>query len=111
MSNDRQGRFVLVEGALYERSNGGALVPVAHRSDHELLDAMDETLIEDIARSDPDGAFMPDEDWAQASIAQPERIPVDIQLDGDVVQWFRSGGQGYQDRMNAVLRRYIQSKR
>jgi len=34
-----------------------------------------------------------------------------LRLDPDVVEWFRSQGPGYQTRMNAVLRRYMEAQR
>jgi uncharacterized protein (DUF4415 family) len=30
-----------------------------------------------------------------------------IRLDGDVIDWFKAQGKGYQTRMNAVLRQYM----
>jgi len=30
-----------------------------------------------------------------------------LRIDSDVVQWFKAGGKGYQTRMNAVLRSYM----
>ena len=35
---------------------------------------------------------------------------VHIRLDGDVLDWFRSHGPGYQTRINAVLRAFVQSR-
>ena len=34
---------------------------------------------------------------------------VSMRLDGDVLAWFRRQGRGYQTRINAVLRAYIES--
>lgn len=34
-----------------------------------------------------------------------------LRLDGDVIDWFRSQGSGYQTRMNALLRAYIEKHR
>ena len=30
-----------------------------------------------------------------------------MRIDGDVLDWFRSAGKGYQTRINAVLRSYV----
>jgi uncharacterized protein (DUF4415 family) len=31
---------------------------------------------------------------------------VSLRIDADVLEWFKSQGEGYQTRMNAVLRAY-----
>ncbi|AXS40050.1 BrnA antitoxin family protein [Breoghania sp. L-A4] len=35
---------------------------------------------------------------------------VTIRFDADVLDWFKAQGKGYQSRMNAILRAYMQSK-
>ena len=35
------------------------------------------------------------------------KVPVSLRLDRDVVDWFKSRGRGYQSRINAVLRSYM----
>ncbi len=32
-----------------------------------------------------------------------------MKLDSDVLDWFRGNGKGYQTRINAVLRRYMEA--
>ena len=34
------------------------------------------------------------------------KVPVTLRLDSDVLDWFKGEGDGYQTRMNAVLRAY-----
>ena len=34
-----------------------------------------------------------------------------LRVDSDVVEWFRSQGRGYQSRMNALLRAYMDAHR
>jgi len=41
------------------------------------------------------------------SLYRPRKIPVKINYDADVLEWFRSFGKGYQTRMNAALREYM----
>ena len=43
------------------------------------------------------------------SLYRPVKIPVKINYDADVFEWFRSFGKGYQTKMNAVLREYMLS--
>jgi uncharacterized protein (DUF4415 family) len=37
----------------------------------------------------------------------PTKIPTTIRLDRDVLEFFQSGGAGYQSRINEALRRMI----
>ncbi|MDR1948545.1 MAG: BrnA antitoxin family protein [Spirochaetaceae bacterium] len=41
------------------------------------------------------------------SLYRPVKIPVKVNYDADVLEWFRSFGKGYQTRMNAALREYM----
>ena len=43
------------------------------------------------------------------SLYKPVKIPVKINYDADVLEWFRSFGKGYQTRMNKALREYMLS--
>ena len=36
---------------------------------------------------------------------RPLKAQVTARIDADVIAWLKSGGQGYQTRMNAILRR------
>ena len=48
--------------------------------------------------------------WKNARMVWPEKkIPMTVRLDKDVLVWFRSFGKGYQTRINAVLRSYMQA--
>lgn len=48
--------------------------------------------------------------WDRASVEYPEnKKPVTIRLDPDVLEWFKSRGRGYQTRINAVLRSYMEN--
>jgi uncharacterized protein (DUF4415 family) len=41
----------------------------------------------------------------------PRKRDVHIRLDSDILDWFRAHGKGYQTRINAVLRAFVQSRR
>jgi uncharacterized protein (DUF4415 family) len=41
------------------------------------------------------------------SLYKPVKVPIKVNYDADVVEWFRSFGKGYQTRMNAALREYM----
>lgn len=48
--------------------------------------------------------------WGKAVLRMPKpKDSVTIRLDHDVVLWFRKLGRGYQTRINAVLRSYMQA--
>jgi uncharacterized protein (DUF4415 family) len=38
------------------------------------------------------------------------KTPVSMRLDEDIVKWFRARGKGYQTRINAALRAYVESR-
>ena len=44
------------------------------------------------------------------SLYRPLKIPVKINYDADILEWFRSFGKGYQTRMNNALREYMMSR-
>jgi len=43
------------------------------------------------------------------SLYKPVKVPVKINYDADILEWFRSFGKGYQTRMNAALREYMRT--
>lgn len=44
----------------------------------------------------------------QGKLKMPKTKPrISIRLDADVLEWFKSHGKGYQTRINAVLRTYM----
>jgi uncharacterized protein (DUF4415 family) len=38
---------------------------------------------------------------------KPVKKPVQLRIDADVLEWFKSSGKGYQSRINAVLRQVM----
>ncbi len=48
-----------------------------------------------------------DEIWEDKDRRDPKRISVTIRLDADVVKFFKAMGEGYQPRMNRVLRAFM----
>lgn len=46
---------------------------------------------------------------AKLRLPQPKSL-VTMRLDPDVIQWFKRVGKGYQTRINAVLRMYIETQ-
>jgi uncharacterized protein (DUF4415 family) len=48
--------------------------------------------------------------FANAEICVPTKQPVTMRLDADVLEWFKSEGQGYQTRINQLLRKYMENQ-
>ena len=104
-------RAVLVDGKLYQRNADETLSPLGDETDYARLDALTKSEIERIAESGGEGAPMSDEERARAEIRQPVKKAVGLKLDDDILAWFKSQGRGYQTRINAVLRRYVEAQR
>ncbi|WP_247988197.1 BrnA antitoxin family protein [Bradyrhizobium sp. 186] len=70
----------------------------------------DEELEASIA-NDPDWAEFKDIDWSDAVlVVPPKKKAISIRVDEDVLDFFKREGEGYQRRMNAVLRSYMQQR-
>jgi uncharacterized protein (DUF4415 family) len=48
-----------------------------------------------------------EEGWTEAVIVVPKKQPISIRVDEDVLDFFKKQGAGYQKRINAVLRSYM----
>ena len=84
---------------------------LAGRSDWARINAFTDEDIERMARDDPDNPATTEEDWANATVGfSPLKTPVNAKFDADVVHWFKRQGSGYQARMNAVLRHYMETQ-
>ncbi len=60
--------------------------------------------------SDPNAAPL-DIDWSQAVlVVPPKKKAISIRIDPDVLDYFKNEGPGYQRRINAVLRSYVEQK-
>jgi uncharacterized protein (DUF4415 family) len=74
------------------------------RTDTARLDAMTDADL----TGDDEGEF----DWSAAKVGFPgSKQQLTVRLDTDVVDWFKSQGRGYQTRMNAVLRSFVNAQR
>ena len=48
--------------------------------------------------------------WANAQLKMPEsKERITVRVDRDVLVWLKSHGPGYQTRMNAILRTYMEA--
>jgi uncharacterized protein (DUF4415 family) len=79
------------------------------QTDFAALDAMSEEQLERAIASDPDWKDVP-RDWYKGAEAVPARKQmIAIRLDPDVLAFFRGQGRGWQTRVNAVLRAYVEA--
>lgn len=79
------------------------------RTDWKRVKAMSRTEVERLA--DRDEGPLPD-DWEnKVTIGlPPAKQDIHIRLDGDILEWFKAHGRGYQTRINAVLRAFVQTR-
>ena len=49
--------------------------------------------------------------WAGAELRLPQnKKGVFLRIDPEILEWFKEKGRGYQTRINAVLRRYVETQ-
>ena len=78
------------------------------KTDWRYLRTLTDEEIESAMRSDPDWAGLNDFDWSDAVVVTPKKKKaVSIRLDEDVIDFFKAQGEGYQTRINAVLRHFM----
>ena len=81
------------------------------KSDWARAAAMTDAEIEATIASNPDEAGMVI-DWSTATVEIPEpKAVLNMRIDRDVLDFFRSEGRGYQTKINAVLRGYVEQMR
>lgn len=82
------------------------------RTDWDRRRRMTEEEIEANALADPDNPPWTEEMLARARwVVPPEKQAVSIRLDRDVLEFFKSEGPGYQSRINAILRTYMDARK
>jgi uncharacterized protein (DUF4415 family) len=96
--------------------SGGIITPISRddprrgKTDWAALDALTDEEIEASIANDPD--WSEDFDWTKAVLViPPKKKAISIRVDEDVLDYFKHQGSGYQRRINAVLRSYVEQKR
>jgi uncharacterized protein (DUF4415 family) len=80
------------------------------KTDWARVDALTDEDIAKAVANDPEAAPI-DLDWSDAILViPPKKKAISIRLDEDVLTFFKREGEGYQRRINAVLRSYMQQK-
>lgn len=78
------------------------------RTDWAYLDNLTDEDIERSIRDDPDWEGFATIDWSKAQMVYPvAKSAISIRLDNDIIDFFKSGGKGYQSRINTVLRHFM----
>jgi uncharacterized protein (DUF4415 family) len=81
------------------------------KTDWAAVDALTDEEIEEAIRKDPDAVPL-DFNWSEAVLViPPKKKAISIRVDEDVLDYFKTEGAGYQRRINAVLRSYMQQKK
>jgi uncharacterized protein (DUF4415 family) len=82
------------------------------QTDWARIDAMTDEDIERAMRDDPDWQDFMDIDWSKAVMVIPDKKKaISIRLDPDIVDFFQATGKGYQTRINAVLRHFVDEQK
>ena len=85
------------------------------RTDWQRLQNMPDEAITKAAESDPDNLPLDDPFFETARRLPPAALlketkqQITLRIDADVLEWFRASGTGYQSKMNAVLKAYVQT--
>ncbi len=79
------------------------------RTDWKRVKAMSQAEVERLADEEEGSLPKGWEKNAVLGIPAPKK-DIHIRLDADIVNWFKSRGKGYQTRINAVLRAFVQSR-
>jgi uncharacterized protein (DUF4415 family) len=79
----------------------------ASKSDWAAAAALTPPEIEAAIARDPDEAGL-ELDWTQATVELPQpKAILNMRIDRDILEFFKSEGKGYQTKINAVLRSYV----
>ncbi len=77
------------------------------QTDWARVDALTEEELEASIDHEEEGEF----DWSTVQVGIPgPKQQLTVRFDADVVEWFKAQGAGYQTRMNAVLRSFVEAQ-
>jgi len=104
MSKEKITKALLTEdGAVLVEQPDGTYRRAEGKTDWNRLETMPDDQIDYSDIPELDETF-----WAKAQLRLPEtKDRVTLRLDHDVLQWLKNQGKGYQTRINAILRQYM----
>ena len=85
------------------------------KTDWQRLKDMPDAAATLAAEEDADNLPLDDPFFETARRLQPSALlkeakqQITLRIDADVLEWFRATGSGYQSRMNAILKAYVQT--
>jgi uncharacterized protein (DUF4415 family) len=101
----------LPDGTHIVEHPNGQLERRKSETDWARVDALTDAEIEEALRNDPDAVPL-DFNWDDAVLViPPKKKAISIRVDEDVLDYFKTEGAGYQRRINAVLRSFVQQKK
>lgn len=101
----------LADGTYIVEHADGCLERKTSQTDWARLETMTDDEVEASIADDPDWAEFKDIDWSDTVVVMPvKKKAISIRVDEDVLDFFKQDGEGYQRRMNAVLRSYMHQK-
>ena len=78
------------------------------QTDYARLGAMTEEELEASIDREEEGEI----DWSTIQVGIPgPKQQITVRFDRDVIEWFKAQGAGYQTRMNAVLRSFVDAQK
>ena len=78
------------------------------KTDWARVDALTEDEVDAAVDRDEEGEF----DWSTTQVGIPgPKQQLTVRFDLDVIEWFKTQGAGYQTRMNAVLRSFVEAQK
>ena len=81
-------------------------------TDWQQVDALTDEELEAAAQSDSDAPPTTAAFWKDAALRLPEsKQQITLRIDREVLAWYKRQGRGYQTRINAVLRAYMDAHR
>ena len=82
---------------------------VKQRTDWSRVGSLEDEQIRRSIKADPDARATDPEFWMGARVVMPKaKQTTTIRLDADILEWLRQQ-KGYQTRINAVLRAYMEA--
>ena len=82
------------------------------KTDFAYLDSLTDDQLRQSIVGDPDWEGNEEFDFSKAVLVLPEsRKPISIRVEGDILSFFKEQGPGYQKRIQAVLRTYVDQMR
>ena len=100
------------DGRVLSEQPDGTYRLAESQTDWARLDAMSEAEVERLAAEDmAELGIAPD--WMEHTrvIFPRSKERVTVRLDHDIVDWLKAQGKGYQTRINAILRAYVEAQK